>query len=133
MIHDNCIHAEHHRTYVKFVDLIYIKKFFRQLTTYLKHCFVCQLYQIKKHKFYEKLMSISTTSLSYDIIIINFVIEFSIQFYEFDAMMFIIDKCIKKKYFDFKKINLHNQKMNKVFFQRFANKRLKHVKSNYFR
>ena len=44
MIHDDCVHVEYHRTYVKFVDLIYIKKFFRQLTTYLKHCFVCQFH-----------------------------------------------------------------------------------------
>ena len=39
----------------------------------------------------------------------------------------------QKKYFNFKKINLHNQKMNKIFFRRFAKKRLKHVKLNHFR
>ena len=103
MIHDDCVYVEHHRTYVKLIDLIYIKRFFRQLITYLKHCFVCQFHQIKKHKFYEKLMSISTTSMSYDMIIIDFVIEFSIQFYEFDTMMFIIDKCIKKNILILKK------------------------------
>ena len=96
MTHDDYVHADHHRTYVKLVDLIYIKRLFRQLITYLKHCFVCQLHQIKRHKFYEKLMSIFTTSLFYDIITIDFVIELSTQSHDFDAMMFITNKCIKK-------------------------------------
>ena len=78
IIHDDCVYVNYYRTYVKFVDLIYIKRLFKQLIIYLKYCFVCQFHQIKKHKFYKKLMSIFTTSLFYDIIIIDFVIELSI-------------------------------------------------------
>ena len=77
MIYNDCVYVNHYRTYVKLIDLIYIKQFFKQLIIYLKHCFVCY-YQIKQHKFYKKLMSIFTTLLFYNIIIINFVIELSI-------------------------------------------------------
>ncbi|CAF9928451.1 MAG: hypothetical protein HETSPECPRED_006833 [Heterodermia speciosa] len=33
MAHDDCAHAGHHRAYAKLVDLVYIKKLSRQLTT----------------------------------------------------------------------------------------------------
>ena len=116
IIHDDCAHADHYRTYVKLIDLIYIKRFFKQLITYLKHCFVCQLHQIKRHKFYKKLMSIFTTSLLYNIIIIDFVIELSTQFYDFDAMMFITNKCIKKNILISKKSTYTVKKWAKLLF-----------------
>ncbi|CAF9939353.1 MAG: hypothetical protein HETSPECPRED_001563 [Heterodermia speciosa] len=53
LAHDDFAHAEHHRIYVKLVDLVYIKKLFKQLTIYLRHCLVCQLHQTKKHKFHD--------------------------------------------------------------------------------
>ena len=114
MIYDDCVHVEHYRTYVKLVDLIYIKFFFRQLITYLKHCFVCYFIKLKNTNFTKnwcrfrqrrcRTISSSLISLS------NFRFNF----------MNLIRWCSSstntlKKYFDFKKVNLYNQKMNKFF------------------
>ena len=96
MAHDDCAHAGHHRAYAKLVDLVYIKRLSRQLTTYLRHCPVCQLHQTKRHRPYGELMPISTTPLPYDTITIDFVIGLPTQSHGFDAMMSITDKCTRK-------------------------------------
>ena len=59
LIHDDNSHADYHKIYVK-LKFVYIRKLSRQLNIYIKHCSICQLNQIKRHRFYKKLKSIFT-------------------------------------------------------------------------
>ena len=41
LVHDANAHVEYYRTYSKLVDVVYIRKFSKRLTTYIRHCFKC--------------------------------------------------------------------------------------------
>ena len=64
-IHDRNMHAKHQKTYKKLIKTIFMLKMFKKVKQYVKHCFLCQLNQIKGHVFYEELMFISTSILSF--------------------------------------------------------------------
>ena len=95
LVHDDNFHANYHRVYAR-LKIVYIRKLSRVLTLYIKHCSTCQLNQIKRHKSYEKLMSISSFHLFYHIIIIDFVLILSIQTHDFDCMLIVTNKIIRK-------------------------------------
>lgn len=61
-------------------------------------------------------MFISTTSLFYDIITIDFVIQLSIQFHDFDVMMSVTDKCTKKNILISKKSTYTTKKWADLLF-----------------
>ena len=71
LIHDNCFHVEHYRVYAKLIEFVYIHKLFKQLIIYIRHCFFCQLNQTKRHRFYEKLISLFTLFMFFHILIID--------------------------------------------------------------
>ena len=95
--HDDCNHAKHHRAYVKLSKTIYIHKLSRKLIIYIRHCSACQLNQTRKHKQYEKLMSIITLFISFHIIIMNFVLSlFITNFINYDCVLNVTNKFFKK-------------------------------------
>lgn len=96
LAHDQNAHAGHHRAYARLVDLVYIRKLSRQLTTYIKHCPKCQLNQTTRHKPYGSLTPISSTSTPYYTISIDFILALPKQNHGFDAQMTVTDKCTRK-------------------------------------
>ena len=97
-IHNLNVYSKHYRTYVRFVDIVYIHKMFKLFIIYIKHCFLCQFNQTTKHKLYNELILILTFRLSYYIIKINFIVALLKQLKKCNAILTIIDKNIKKKY-----------------------------------
>ena len=77
MTHDENQHSSRHRCYQRIIDTFYVFRLNRKLRLYIEHCSSCQLNQIKRHRLYEKLISIFSSSKSFHIIIMNFVVELS--------------------------------------------------------
>ena len=48
LIHDDKVYVDHHRVYVR-LTFVYIRKFFKKLTIYIRHCSNCQLNQTKRY------------------------------------------------------------------------------------
>ena len=63
----------------------------RKLRFYLRHCSTCQLNQTKRYKSYNELISISFSSFSFYIIIMNFILILS-NMNDNDTMFILIDK-----------------------------------------
>ena len=93
MTHDENQHSSRHRCYQRIIDTLYVFKFNRKLRLYIEHCSSCQLNQIKRHRFYEELISIFSSSRSFHIIIMNFVVELSDIY---DALLTVIDKFFRR-------------------------------------
>ena len=94
LTHDDNQHAEITRFYARIVESLYILKLFRKLKAYLTHCSTCQLNQIKRHKLYEKLISIICSTISFHTIAINFILTISKKNY--DTLLIIICKYSKR-------------------------------------
>ena len=94
------IYDDDHFDYVKCFEQMfvsyYIRDLFRYLRDYLKHCSNCQIYQIKKHAFYEFMQSILTSSISFHIIIIDFILILFLTSKKLDISMSIICKHTKR-------------------------------------
>ena len=94
------IHDDEHFDYVKCFEQIiffwYIRELFRYLKNYFKHCSNCQVYQIRKHASYESLQFILISAMSFHIIIINFILTLSTFINDYDTVMSIFCKFIKK-------------------------------------
>ena len=73
-VHDENHHFEVYRNYDKISSILYISRLFRKIKKYIKHCSICQLTQTKRHKFYDELMSIISTSRFFHIIVIDFIL-----------------------------------------------------------
>ena len=93
MTHDENQHSGRHRCYQRIVDTLYVFRLSRKLRLYIEHCSSCQLNQIKRHRLYEKLISIFSSSKSFHIIIMNFVVELSDIY---DALLTVIDKFFRR-------------------------------------
>jgi hypothetical protein len=74
----------------------YIKELIRALREYIRHCSQCQQIQIRRHKSWENLQSIHFSSISFDIIIMNFVLELSKIRDELNCILFVTDKFTKR-------------------------------------
>ena len=103
LAHDDNFHVDHHRAYDR-LKTIYIRRLFRRFINYIRHCSSCQLNQIKRHKLYEELTSISIFNMSYHTISIDFVLVLFKQNHEFNCFMFVIDKFIRKTLLIYEKI-----------------------------
>ena len=94
------IHDDDHSDYVKCFEQIstsyYIRDLSRYLRDYLKHCSNCQIYQIKKHAFYESMQSILFSSISFHTIIIDFILILFVTFDELNTSMSITCKYTKR-------------------------------------
>ena len=93
LVHDENHHSEIHRNYDKISNTLYISRLFRKIKKYIKHCSICQLAQTKRHKFYDELMSIISTSRFFHIIAIDFIFVLSD---ELNIIMFVICKHFRK-------------------------------------
>ena len=93
-MHDKNMHVDHHKNYEKLVKSIFIFRMSRKLRQYIKHCFSCELNQIKRHASYEELAPISTPTLSFRKITMNFILILS---KEFNTVLIIFDKITRRK------------------------------------
>ena len=94
--HDDS-HSNFARCYDKIAVSYYIRDLFRYLRDFLKHCFKCQTYQTRRHKFYDSLQSIFTSNISFHIIIIDFILTLSkSRVDQFDCVMSISCKYFKR-------------------------------------
>ena len=102
LVHDENHHFEVHRCYERIFSIFYISRLFRKLRRYIEHCFNCQLTQTKRHRFYEKLISINSSFYSFHIIVLNFIVAlpdelnaiFDITCKHFRRVSLMIDKII---------------------------------------
>ena len=94
MIHDEN-HLSFVRCYEKIIAFYYIRDLSRYFRDYFKHCPKCLIFQIWKHQSYGFLQSILTSSISFHIIIINFILILSL-FDNFDILMSVICKFLKR-------------------------------------
>ena len=74
MIYDEIEHVDYVKCFEQIASSWYIREFSRYLREYLKYCFHCQIYQIKKHIFYDFLQSILTFIVSFYTITMNFIL-----------------------------------------------------------
>ena len=68
----------------------------RYLRDYLKHCNKYQIYQIKRYAFYKFIQSILTLTVSFHTIIINFILTLLIFINDFDIIINVLNKFIKR-------------------------------------
>ena len=95
MTHDN-EHLKFDRTYEKLISVWYIRNFAKHLKSYLKHCLFCKINRTKKHKLYESLQSILSSSIPFHTITINFVFVLSVIFTDMNNIMSVTCKFSKK-------------------------------------
>lgn len=102
LVHDRNNHSEFNRIYMKLTQTIHISKMNRKIKQYIKHCFICELHQIKKHASYDELISIESKMISFKIIVMNFIVTFPRINHDF--LLTIICKAFKKMTFIFEMI-----------------------------
>ena len=95
MTHDND-HQDFDRTYKKIIFSWYVRNLTKHFKIYIKHCSQCKINQIKRHKSYESLQSILSSSVSFHILIINFVLTLSKTRTDMNSVMSITCKYIKR-------------------------------------
>ena len=93
---DDNIHFEYARCYNIISTNYYIRGLTKYLRDYLKHCLKYQVFQTKKHKFYDSLQSIFTSSVSFHIIIIDFVLKLFLTEENWNYLMTVTCKFIKR-------------------------------------
>ncbi len=96
MTHDEMFHAEFHRVYAAIFETLYIRRLTHHLRQYIAYCPNCLLNQIKRHKSYEALNSISSSKISFHIIVMNFILTLS-RSDRFDTILTVTDKFSKEK------------------------------------
>ena len=97
MTHDDFNeHIDFDRTYQKIINSWYIRDLFKHLTNYLKHCSQCSVNRTRRHRFYDNLQLIFSSSISFHIIFIDFVLALSNSHIEMNIIMFVIDKFSKR-------------------------------------
>ena len=96
-IHDEN-HVEFARCYEKITSFYYIRDLFRYLRNFLKHCFKCQIFQTRRHRFYDSFQFIFTSSIFFHTIIIDFILILLSSFTtkKFDCFMFVSCKYSKR-------------------------------------
>ena len=94
--HDVNQHFDVHRCYERIASILYVSRLFKKIRKYIKHCSICQLTQIKRHRSYDELNSIISSSTSFHIIIMNFILVLS---NDFDALFIVICKYSRKVIF----------------------------------
>ena len=101
LTHDENNHAEYHRVYQQLIITIFMFKLSKKIRQYVKYYSSCQLNQTKRHAIYDELISITTSSISFRIITMNFIIDLSRNF---NSILIIICKTSKRISLIFKKI-----------------------------
>lgn len=78
---------------------MYVQRLTNRLKFYIRHCLNCQINQTLRHFSYEILNLISSSLISFYIIVINFIMKLSYtrhEFEEFDVLLTITNKFIKQ-------------------------------------
>jgi hypothetical protein len=91
----------HHFEFVKCYDIIfaswYIHDFFKLLRNYFRHCSNCQIFQTRRHKFYEFMQSMFISNVLFHIITIDFILALSKSISKkYDTIMSITCKISKR-------------------------------------
>ena len=74
----------------------YVRDLIVNFKIYLKHCFDCQTNQIRKHKFHEFFQSIQSSSVSFHIIVMNFILTFFSTKKKLNCVMSVTCKFFKR-------------------------------------
>src|SRR5438034_7602232 len=96
MMHDDHYHAGFHQVYSCIVINLYIQNLFQCLKQYIMHCLKCLHYQTARYTSYEALHLIVELSISFHMIIINFILELLKISTDLNVMITIICKFFKK-------------------------------------
>ena len=96
IVYSEDTHSEYARCYETVSFNYYIRDLIRYLRDYLKHCSKCQVFQTKRHKSYGFLQPILTSPISFHIIIIDFVLTLPLTAEDWNCLMSIICKFIKR-------------------------------------
>ena len=96
LIHDEIEYVDYIKCFEQITSSWYIREFFRYLREYLKYCFHCQIYQIKKHVSYDFLQSMLTSNVSFHIITMNFILVLFKSSQKLDIVMTISCKFFKR-------------------------------------
>jgi hypothetical protein len=100
MTHDDLAHVEFHRAHVIIFETLYIRRLAHYLRQYIEYCSECLLNQIKRHKSYDALIFISSSKISFHIIVMNFVLILShSKQKKFDTLLIVTNKFSKDKLF----------------------------------
>ena len=91
-------HVEFARCYEKIASFYYIRDLSRYLRNFLKHCSKCQIFQTRRHRFYDSFQFIFTSSISFHTIIIDFILILFSSFTtkKFDCLMSVNCKYSKR-------------------------------------
>ena len=108
----------------KILNLIQKKYFWsacaKQMKSYVQTYNVCQRIRILRHKFYKELSSLSVPKMSWKEIFMNFIIDLPSSKREgvvYDAILVIVDKCIKIIKYLSVIIKIDVAKLTKLFFE----------------
>ena len=96
LTHNEKKHLDYVKCFERLTFSWYIRGLSRYLRNYLKHCSKCQMYQIKRHASYESMQPILTSTISFHIITINFILTLSTFINDFDIIMNVSNKFIKR-------------------------------------
>ena len=96
LTHDQTHHEDFHKTYDRVASSIYIHQLIKRLRIYIAHCFECQFNQIKQHSTYNKLIFIVTSFISFYIIIMNWIIALPPTVENYNNLLTITCKFIKR-------------------------------------
>src|SRR5436190_24049761 len=99
MTYDNYYHVSFHQIYNNIVVDLYIQNLSQHLKQYITHCLKCLHYQTARHASYRALQLIIESSISFHIVIADFIFELSKIISDLDAVMTIICKFFKKMKF----------------------------------
>src|SRR5436189_1442497 len=96
MTHNDYYHVRFHQVYSCIIISLYIQNLSQCLKQYITHCSKCLYYQTARHASYEVLHSIIEFSISFHIVIVDFILELLKISTDLDIMMMIICKFFKK-------------------------------------
>ena len=93
LTHDKNQHSRINRCYARISESLYVSRLSKKLRQYIKHCSKCLLNQIKRHKSYEKLLSITSFDIFFHTIFINFIMSIS---KDMNTLLTVICKFFKR-------------------------------------
>ena len=89
-------HSNFDKCYERIFSFYFIRELSKQLRDYLRHCSECQIHQTRRHKSYDSLQSIFTSSIFFHTIIIDFILTLFKSREDYDCSMSITCKFIKR-------------------------------------
>ena len=95
MIHDST-HSGFDKIYHLVICSWYIQRLIKHVKNYIRHCFKCTINQIRRHKSYDSLQSILTSSVFFYVIAIDFVLTLPLFHTDMNSIMFITCKFSKR-------------------------------------